>query len=81
MSDSRKLFLAFAAVALLMGSAASAQTTPPIVCSTTAQPLTARTEGLTEMTGDTIIQCTGGGTTTNPIPVGTALPRLTSQLR
>lgn len=76
MSDSRKLFLALAGLALLMGSAASAQTTPPIVCNTTAQPLTARTEGLTEMTGDVIILCTGGGTTSEPTPAGAALPQV-----
>ena len=59
MSDFRKLSLAFAAVTLMAGLA-SAQTTPPIVCSTTAQPLTVRTEGLTEQTGDVVISCTGG---------------------
>jgi hypothetical protein len=59
MSDFRKLSLAFAAVTLFAGLA-SAQTAPPIVCSTTAQPLTVRAEGLTEQTGDVVIQCTGG---------------------
>lgn len=76
MSDFRKLFLAFAVVALILGTVASAQTQPPIVCSTTAQPLTARTEGLTEQTGDVIISCTGGGFTPNPIVPGTALPQV-----
>lgn len=76
MSDFRKLFLAFAVVALILGTVASAQTPPPIVCSTTAQPLTARTEGLTEQTGDVIISCTGGGITPNPIPAGTTLPQV-----
>lgn len=71
MSDFRKLSLAFAAVTLMAGLA-SAQTTPPIVCSTTAQPLTVRTEGLTEQTGDVVISCTGGVV---PAP-GAVLPQV-----
>jgi hypothetical protein len=59
MSDFRKMLLAFAAVTLLTGIA-SAQVGPPITCSTTAQPLTVRAEGLTEQTGDVVISCTGG---------------------
>jgi len=71
MSDFRKLLLAFAVVTLLAGIA-SAQVSPPLVCSTTAQPLTVRTEGLTEQTGDVVMSCTGGA-----IPaVGTALPQV-----
>jgi len=71
MSDFRKLLLAFAAVTLLAGIA-SAQVTTPIVCSTTAQPLTVRTEGLAEQTGDVVILCTGG-----QVPaVGTQLPQV-----
>lgn len=68
MSDFRKLLLAFAAVTLAAGIA-SAQVTPPITCSTTAQPLTVRDTGLTEQTGDVVISCTGG-----------AIPTLGSQL-
>ncbi|MBI4903757.1 MAG: hypothetical protein HY820_08985 [Acidobacteria bacterium] len=71
MSDFRKLLLAFAAVTLAAGIA-SAQVTPPIVCSTTAQPLTVRTEGLAEQTGDVVISCTGGQIPT----VGSALPQV-----
>ncbi|MCC6366295.1 MAG: hypothetical protein IT165_22490 [Bryobacterales bacterium] len=71
MSDFRKLLLAFVAITLFAGFA-SAQTTPPIVCSTTAQPLTVRTEGLTEQTGDVVISCTGGAVPT----LGTALPQV-----
>jgi hypothetical protein len=71
MLDFRKLSLAFAAVTLFAGLA-SAQVTPPIVCSTTAQPLTVRAEGLTEQTGDIVISCTGGQAPT----VGTALPQV-----
>jgi len=71
MSDFRKLLLAFAAVTLAAGIA-SAQVTPPIVCSTTAQPLTVRTEGLAEQTGDVVISCTGGAVPS----VGATLPQV-----
>lgn len=71
MSDFRKLLLAFAAVTLFAGLA-SAQVTPPITCSTTAQPLTVRTEGLAEQTGDVVINCTGG----QAPALGTALPQV-----
>jgi len=69
MSDFRKLSLAFAAATLFTGLA-SAQTTPPIVCSTSAQPLTVRAEGLAEQTGDIVIQCSGGVAPA----AGTAIP-------
>jgi hypothetical protein len=68
MSDFRKTLLAFAAVTLFTGIA-SAQVAPPITCTTTAQPLTVRTEGLAEQTGDVVLSCTGG-----------AIPTLGSQL-
>lgn len=71
MSDFRKLLLAFAAVTLFAGLA-SAQVTPPITCSTTAQPLTVRAEGLAEQTGDVVINCTGG----QAPALGTALPQV-----
>lgn len=75
MSDFRKLLLAFAAVTLLAGIA-SAQVTPPITCSTTAQPLTVRTEGLAEQTGDVVISCTGG----QAPALGTQLPQVNISL-
>ncbi len=71
MSDFRKLLLAFAAVTVFAGLA-SAQVTPPITCSTTAQPLTVRAEGLAEQTGDVVINCTGG----QAPALGTALPQV-----
>jgi hypothetical protein len=69
MSDFRKLSLAFAAATLFTGLA-SAQVAPPVTCSTTAQPLTVRAEGLTEQVGDIVIQCTGGSAPA----AGTVLP-------
>jgi hypothetical protein len=71
MSDFRKPLLAFAA-ATILATFASAQVTPPIVCNTTAQPLTVRAEGLTEQTGDLVISCTGGQV---PTP-GSTLPQV-----
>lgn len=71
MSDFRKLLLAFVAITLFAGFA-SAQTTPPIVCSTSAQNLTVRAEGLTEQTGDVVISCTGGAIPT----LGSTLPQV-----
>ncbi len=68
MSDFRKLFLAFALMALISGLA-SAQV---ITCNTFAQPLTVRSEGLAEQTGDVIIRCDGG----LPPGVGTILPQI-----
>lgn len=68
MSDFRKLFLAGALLTLSSGLA-SAQV---ITCNTFAQPLTVRTEGLAEQTGDIIIRCDGGA-----VPgVGTILPQI-----
>lgn len=71
MSDFRKLLLAFAAITLFAGFA-SAQVAPPITCSTTAQPLTVRAEGLTEQTGDVVLSCTGGSIPT----AGSSLPQV-----
>jgi hypothetical protein len=73
MSDFRKLLLAFAAITLLAGIAsAQVGTSSTLVCGTTAQPLTARAEGLAEQTGDVVLTCTGG-----TIPaVGSALPQV-----
>ena len=68
MSDFRKLLLAFALITLLAGIAGA----QPIVCSTTAQPLTVRSEGLAEQTGDVVVSCSGGS-----IPaVGSVLPQV-----
>lgn len=71
MSDFRKLLLAFAAVTLFTGIA-SAQVAPPITCTTTAQPLTVRAEGLSEQTGDVVLSCTGGSIPT----LGSQLPQV-----
>jgi hypothetical protein len=59
MADFRKWFLAFAVVALLFAIPASAQ--PALQCTANAGvPPTVRAEGLTELVGDIVLNCTGG---------------------
>ena len=62
MADFRRCILALAVVALLTGlvSTASAQPPRPFTCNATAAvPTLMRSEGLTELTGDIVLQCTG----------------------
>jgi hypothetical protein len=73
MADFRKYALAFAGVACFLGitSAASAQTTNGITCfANAATPQQDRAEGITELTGDLVLSCTGGTVT----PAGVAVP-------
>jgi len=65
MVDFRKWLLALAVVGLLLGigsSAANAQTIPPtMTCqATTGVPNIIRAEGITELLGDLVLNCTGG---------------------
>lgn len=62
MADFRRCILALAVVALLTGlvSTASAQVPQPFACTATAAvPTLMRSEGLTELTGDIVLQCSG----------------------
>ncbi len=73
MVDFRKWLLALAVVGLLLGlgsSAAYAQGSS-FSCSATAVPNIVRAEGITELLGDLILNCTGGLTTPGgqPIPL------------
>lgn len=70
MVDFRKLLLAFAAVALLVVfmAPANAQT---FSCSATSNPVQVRAEGLTELVGDIVVNCTGG----TPTAAGTPVPQ------
>jgi hypothetical protein len=69
MADFRKCFLAFAVLALL-SSIAVAQ--PALQCVANAGvPPTVRAEGLTELVGDLILNCTGGV----PTPAGGVVPQ------
>ncbi len=80
MADFRKLVLAFAVVALLLGfvPVASAQTqAPPFVCTANAgTPPTVRAEGLTELVGDLVLNCQGG----TPTVAGQFVPQVNIQL-
>jgi len=72
MADFRKWF-PLLAIALLIGSAvtASAQTSPAFTCTSNAGvPPLIRAEGLTELVGDMILNCTGGiaTSTANAVP-------------
>ena len=75
MADFRKLLFAFAVVALIMGLQvpASAQfgTAPAFACVANAGvPPIVRSEGVTELVGDLILNCTGG----TPTPAGVNIP-------
>jgi hypothetical protein len=61
MVDLRKWFPALAIVALLMGSAVTASAQPAFTCAVTAGvPPLVRAEGITELLGDIVLNCTGG---------------------
>jgi hypothetical protein len=71
MADFRKWFLAFAVVALLFAIPASAQ--PALQCTANAGvPPTVRAEGLTELVGDIVLNCTGGTSTPVGVPIAPA---------
>jgi len=78
MVDSRKWIIAFAMLALLVafGSIANAQPVPGqppgFTCVANAgNPVIVRTEGITELVGDLLLQCTGGV----PTPAGQRIPQ------
>ena len=72
MADFRKCLLAFAVLALLSSFAvpASAQVTPALQCTFNAAVTpTVRAEGLAELVGDIVLNCTGGTPTAAGLPV------------
>src|ERR1017187_9132985 len=72
MADFRKCLYAFAVLVLLSSFAvpASAQFTPSLQCTFNAAVTpTVRAEGLTELVGDIVLDCTGGTPTTPGLPV------------
>jgi hypothetical protein len=79
MVDFRKWFPALAIGALVIGSAAtaSAQITPALSCvaNAGATPLV-RSEGLTELVGDVVLNCTGG----TPTALGQIVPAVNIQI-
>jgi hypothetical protein len=69
MVDFRKWFPALAIVALLLGSAVTASAQPAFTCNVTAGvPPLVRSEGITELVGDIVLNCTGGIPTTGTVP-------------
>jgi hypothetical protein len=73
MADFRRCILAFAVVTMLLGliPTASAQTAAFQCVANAAVPPTVRAEGLTELVGDIVLNCTGG----TPTPAGSQLPQ------
>ncbi len=69
MADFRKSFLVLAALFLMGTMAANAQQLGAFTCSASAVPHQVRSEGLTELTGDIILNCTGGTPTAYGAPV------------
>ena len=72
MVDFRKWLLAFAATALLfgLGTSAYAQGSSAFVCQATAgNPHIVRAEGVTELVGDLVLNCTGGAPTAYDVPI------------
>jgi hypothetical protein len=79
MADFRKWLLAFAVVALLlgMGTSAYAQNNPAFACTANAGvPPIVRAEGIAELVGDLILNCTGGTFT----PAGLPIPQSNVQI-
>lgn len=79
MVDFRKWFPALAVVAVVLGSAASAsaQITPALSCTSNAgaTPLV-RAEGIAELVGDVVLNCTGG----TPTAPGAIVPQVNIQV-
>jgi len=72
MVDFRKTLLLLAIIAMV-GSVASAQVTAPFQCSAgLAVPTTVRAEGIAEIMGDFVMQCTGG----TPTALGATVPQV-----
>ena len=72
MVDFRKTLLLLAIIAMV-GSVASAQVTAPFQCSAgLAVPTTVRAEGVAEIMGDFVMQCTGG----TPTALGAPVPQV-----
>jgi len=79
MVDFRKWFPALAVVALAFGAAstANAQQVPAFACVGNAGvPPIVRAEGLTELVGDLVLNCTGG----TPTAAGSAVPQANVQI-
>jgi len=80
MADFRRCIFAFAVVALLLGlipTANAQNAVNGITCfANAAVPPTLRAEGLTELSGDIVLNCTGG----TPTTAGSAIPQINIQV-
>jgi len=77
MANFRNLFPVLAVTALMFGAAASANAQPAFSCNSNAGvPPIVRAEGLTELVGDLILNCTGG----TPTAVDAAVPQVNFQI-
>src|SRR5271168_1278912 len=71
MADFRKWLLALSALAVLLGLGSSTAYAQAFTCNTNAgSPNIVRGEGVTELVGDLILNCTGG----TPTKLGTLIP-------
>jgi hypothetical protein len=76
MADFRKWFLALSATAIFAATA-SAQTGPAFTCTSNAGvPPLVRSQGITELVGDVILNCTGG----TPTALGLTVPQNNVQI-
>ena len=77
MANFRNLFPVLAVTALMFGAAASANAQPAFSCNSNAGvPPIVRAEGLTELVGDLILNCTGG----TPTSAGQPVPQVNFQI-
>jgi hypothetical protein len=73
MADFRRFMIVLAAVALLLGTVSTVNAAVGMTCQTNAAaPVQARQQGITELMGDLLLNCTGGVAT----PLGVAVPAL-----
>ncbi len=73
MADFRRSFIVLAALALLLGTAGIVSAQTPFTCTAnSATPPLLRGEGITELTGDLLLTCTGGAATGLGLAVPTA---------
>jgi hypothetical protein len=70
MADFRKWLIAFAAIALVLSLSSSANAAAFTCVANAGNPTVVRAEGITELVGDILIQCTGGAATA----AGAAIP-------
>ena len=77
MADFRKWFLALSVAALFVGTASAQINAPAFTCTSNAGvPPLVRSQGITELVGDVILNCTGGA----PTVLGAVVPQNNVQI-